>query len=455
MPSDWSLKRRDLSPQICCSNAAKGNAWSDNDFSMGDLDQLTQYLGANRSELIEFTTDLIEFDTQNPPGETRDVIDWIERTLAHDSLDIERHVVDPAKPNLLVRIPGQNDGCLGFNGHVDTVRFDGREWTRDPLGERDQELIFGRGATDMKGAVAAMMAVIRAFAETDIEPPLDIVIAFVSDEEVGSDAGTKSLLEANRFQPDACVVGETTSRAGRYSVSIADRGRVWVTLDATGRAAHGSRPILGDNAIDRLYSAIEGVRETLQNHRLELPSAMDPIVEETIDFYAPEVGGDAVRRVFRYPTDNLGVIEGGTGINTVPSRAHARLDVRVTAGADLDAVINAIRERISGIDEVTITALTRSPGTWVPRDSPIAIAATRAGELVTDERVYRRSATGGSDASLLRSHGIDAVEFGFGTKSAHGVDEYTTVDDLRRNATAYCRVPFEYAKASSRDSLTP
>ncbi len=416
---------------------------------MNGLDRLIRYHGTNTGELIENAIRLLRFDTQNPPGETTAAIDWIEETLNDDAVEIDRYVFESDKPNLVVRIPGLTDQWLGFNGHVDTVRFDERQWTRDPLGERDQELIYGRGATDMKGSVAAMMAVIRAITETEVTPPVGLVFAFVSDEEVGSDAGTRSLLEAGAFSPDACVVGETTSRAGRYSVSVADRGRIWITLDATGRAAHGSRPMLGVNAIDRLYAGIESLRAHLGEHRLQLSTAMEPIVEETIEFYAPETGADAVRRFFQYPTVNLGVIEGGTGVNTVPARAHARIDIRVTAGADIDSVVERVRTAISTTEELTISSLTRSAGTWIPWNSPLAIAGSRAGEAVTDERVYRRSATGGSDATVLRRADIPAIEFGFGTKSAHASDEYTTVQDLRRNAIAYTRLPFEYEQEIS------
>jgi len=82
----------------------------------------------------------------------------------------------------------------------------------------------------------------------------------VSDEETGGDAGLPSVREAIEFTPDGCVIGETTSRGGRCAVSIADRGAIWLTLEATGEAAHGSRPMLGINAIDRLTAAIERLK---------------------------------------------------------------------------------------------------------------------------------------------------------------------------------------------------
>jgi len=123
-----------------------------------------------------------------------------------------------------VTLPGASDRTLLYNGHLDTVPFDADVWSFDPLGERVDDRLYGRGATDMKGAVAAMLFAIRAFTETDIEPPVDLAFAFVSDEEVGGDAGLPALLEADRLEADACVIGEPTCEVGRHSVTVADRG---------------------------------------------------------------------------------------------------------------------------------------------------------------------------------------------------------------------------------------
>jgi succinyl-diaminopimelate desuccinylase len=119
--------------------------------------------------------------------------------------------------------------------------------------------------------------------------------AFVSEEETDGDAGLSTVLETAAFDPDASVVGDTTSRNGRYSVSVADRGNVWLTLEASGTAAHGSRPMIGENAIDRVTSAVEQLRTEFGNRELFLDPAMEEIVEESVRFYEPESGADAAR----------------------------------------------------------------------------------------------------------------------------------------------------------------
>jgi len=412
---------------------------------------VAEYLSANREELFEFTETLLGHDTQNPPGRTVEVVEWLEDVLDEPPLAVERHEVDPEKPNLLATLPGRADRTLCFNGHLDTVPFDESDWTYDPVGERDDERIYGRGATDMKGAVAAMGQVALAYARTGTEPPVTLRFAFVSDEETGGDAGLTTLLEATEFDPDACVVGETTSRNGRYSVSVADRGNIWLTLEASGTAAHGSRPMIGENAIDRLTGAIGQLRSEFGQRELPVDPSMDGIIEESVKFYEPEAGAEATRRLYRYPTINLGIIEGGTAINTVPASACARVDIRLTAGVDTREALGGIRNCLTGMGGIEITDISWTRGSYEPLGSPIVEASARAAERVVDEQVYRRSATGGGDAKVLRHEGVPTVEFGFGTQTAHGTDEHTTTEALVRNAISYGTLPVLYDRLTSAD----
>ena len=404
------------------------------------------FLDESRPDLVRTALDLLAVDTRNPPGETAGAIDLVEAFLADLGIGTERIVVDPARPNLIATIPGEREETLLYNGHVDTVPFDRADWTRDPLGERDGDRIYGRGATDMKGAVAAMLETARAFAETGTTPPVTLGFAIVSDEETGGDAGLPAVLASGVLDADACVIGETTCERGRHSVTVADRGSIWLTLAATGRAAHGSRPMLGINAIDRLCDAIGACRETLSRCRLDLDPAIERIVDESVDYYAPIMGRETARRLFTHPTLNLGTIEGGSTINSVPVSARARLDVRVSPGVDPRAIVAELRECIAGHEGVAVADCRWNVGTYVGADVPVAEATARVAAEVTGERVYRRSATGGGDTKALRNAGIPTVEFGLGTDTAHADDEYTTVDALLDNARVYTRLPYELAR---------
>jgi len=404
-----------------------------------------RFLTDNRADLISIAETLLSHDTANPPGHTATAASWVASRLEAAGVDVERIAVDPEKPNLVATVPGAADRTLCFVGHLDAVPFDAAAWSRDPLGERDGDRLYGRGATDMKGAVAAMIHVALAYAETDAELPVDLQFAFVSDEETSGDAGLPSVREAIEFAPDACVIGETTSRDGRCAVSIADRGAIWLTLEATGEAAHGSRPMLGINAIDRLTAAIDRLKREFGTRDLDVDPEMAPIVEESVGFHEGELAAEAVRDLFRYPTVNLGVIEGGSAVNAVPSSARAEVDIRLTATVETREALGSIRRCLGGIEGISVADVSWSRGSHEPIDSPLVAASAAAAESVFDGRVYRRSATGGGDAKDLRHDGVPTVEFGFGTDTAHAVDEYTTIDALARNAEAYARLVGEFA----------
>jgi succinyl-diaminopimelate desuccinylase len=401
------------------------------------------------SALLETVLELLSFETPNPPGDTRAVADWTEHYLEDAGLTVDRIVADPAKPNLLATLPGEREWTLLYLGHLDTVPFDETEWTHDPSGEQVDSRIYGRGATDMKGPLGAMLEAVRAFAVTDTTPPVSLALALVSDEEIAGDAGLPTLLDANALDADACLIGETTSETDRYSVTVADRGSIWLTIDATGEGAHGSRPMLGANAIDRLYGAVEMIRTRFGELALDIPAAVEPIIDESVSYYSPKLGQSAARRLFEQPTINLGTIDGGESVNSVPTSARARLDIRLAPGVETPEVLAEIRHCARECDGVELTDVSWSVGTFESLDEPLVEATTALAKRVTGGTVYRRSATGGGDAKKLRNAGLPTIEFALGTDTVHAVDEYTTVDALTGNAELYARLPYELVERLS------
>lgn len=395
--------------------------------------------------LADLTAELLSFDTQNPPGDTRAIMAWVREYLEAAGLSPETIAEDPAKPNVVSRVPGERPETLLLLGHLDTVPYDAADWEYAPLGERVDDRMYGRGATDMKGPFAAMLTVYRWYAEQESPPPVTLEFAAVSDEEIGGDAGLPAVLDADVLDPDACIVGETTCGGGRHSISIADRGSIWLTIRGIGKAAHGSRPMFGDNAIDRLYDAIERIRHQVGTRTVEVPGEVAPILAESIEYYTNIVGPDGADQLFNRPTINLGTITGGDAINSVPAEAVAELDIRVPPGADTTEVLDELRDCIDGCDNVVVESVRWSIGTYVDPEEPIVQSVVTCAENITGESIVRRSSTGGSDAKRLRNREIPAVEFAFGTDTVHGVDEYTTVEALENNARTFHDIVHEWA----------
>jgi succinyl-diaminopimelate desuccinylase len=394
-------------------------------------------------ELLATTRRLVAADTQNPPGETRAPAEWLMDELEGLGLDCERFCVDPEKPNLVATLPGERASTLLYNGHLDTVPFDASEWSHDPLGEVVDDRLYGRGATDMKGAIGAMVQVARAFVRTGTTPPVTLQFAFVSDEEVAGDAGLSTRLKTNRLDPDACVIGEATGRPDVNSIAVGDRGLVWPTVSVEGQAAHGSRPMFGTNAIDRLYEYVDTCRTRLAEFEVPTEPFDDQVIDESIAYYAHQMSEDAATALFRHPTVNLGRIEGGEAVNSVPVRAEASLDLRFLPSVDPEDVLAELRDCTFGQEGATVGDITWTEGTYTEPTTDLVRAATEAAEATFSTPVYRRFATGSGDAQAFREQGIPTIEFATGTGTVHATDEYTSREKLLENALAYARLPFE------------
>jgi len=404
-----------------------------------DETRIDERIEATTQRLVETTLDLLAFDTQNPPGETTAIVEYVDSELTDLEMETAR-VGDDTVPGIVGWFPSHPDPELVFLGHLDTVPFEPEQWAVDPLGERDGDVIYGRGATDMKGAVAAMLSVANVFTETTGAPP-DVGFIFTSDEETGGEATLSEALDTFETQPSACLIEEMTGTPNRPSVAIADKGSIWLTLESTGDPAHGFRPMLGTNAIDTCYDTVDHLREELRESRFDRHPDVDRILTQSVAYYAPTIGEQAAWELFESPTANLGAFSGGTAINSVPVSATAQIDIRLTASVTIDPLIQRLRSYIAGTDGVEIVSLETSEGTYERADAPLVRAVQTAGEDVGGKRLFARSVTGGGDAKMLRQQGITTVEFALGTQTAHSVDERTTVTALSQTAKIYSRIP--------------
>lgn len=399
--------------------------------------------------ILETTRRIVAADTRNPPGTTRALADRLVDEFTSLGFDCERFAVDPMKPNIVATVPGASDYTLLYNGHLDTVPFRAAEWEYDPLGEVDGDRLYGRGTTDMKGAIGAMLQVARAYAETDTEPPVTVRFALVSDEEVGGEVGLDARLQRDGLDPDACVVGEATGRRDVNSIAVGDRGYVWPTIRYEGRAAHGSRPMFGENAIDRLYDVVRTCRQRLRRFDVPTDGIDEAILAESVDYYSNHLDRETATALFRSPTVNLGTFEGGDAVNTVPASAEAELDVRVLPSVQAEAIVSRIRDCLDSTDAAMLVDVTCKKGSYTDPASAIVRATTAVVDDVVPTPVYRRFATGSGDAQVFRDNGVPTVEFATGTGTAHAIDEYTTVDKLRQNAITYARLPYEIDRLRS------
>src|SRR5213592_2892056 len=233
------------------------------------MDTVAAQIERQRASLVGLLANLVRTPSPNPPGDTRAVADLIAARLREAAVDFQVLADEPRKPNIIARI-GQGRPELLFTSHMDTAPAgDRRSWRHDPFAaEIVGARMFGRGAADAKASLVAMLAAVGALVEV---LPLHGTLVFtaVSDEEVGGINGTEFLVDRGLVHPDHVVVGEITHNR----LAVAEKGIVWMRVITHGRAAHGSTPWEGANAISAMLGPAGGGGPRRRAAALSLASA--------------------------------------------------------------------------------------------------------------------------------------------------------------------------------------
>jgi len=362
---------------------------------------------------IRLLRDLVAIDSVNPtlaPGAAgeAEIAAAIAQEMRAIGLDVEIQEAAPGRPNVIGVLNGRRQGrTLMLCGHTDTVGVAGMDAPFSPV-ERDGRL-YGRGAQDMKGGVAAMIAAARAIAEQGGLDSGRIVIAAVVDEEHLS-IGAEALVTS--WRADAAVVTEPTDLA----IAVGHKGFSWVEVEVLGKAAHGSRPKDGEDAILRLGRVLT---------RLE---ALDARLQQRAPHALMGTG-----------SLHASLVVGGHELSSYPDRVVLQMERRTLPSESGETALVEVRE--------ILDALTRDDPTFRARAT--AIFGRPAYELSADHEVPRMLAAsvahaGGAprivgasfwtDAAVLGHAGIPSVLFGPGGAGLHSIEEYVTVADV-----VFCR----------------
>ena len=375
--------------------------------------------------LVALASELVRTPTENPPGNERAVAGALRAALAPYEPQWSEVEPAPGRLSLVARVAGgDGDGAsrpvLVVNGHTDVVPAVPSGWSREPFNPVVADgRLYGRGAADMKGGVAASIAALGALRAAGLRPSCDIVFQFVADEERGGSLGTRALLEAGLLRGDACIVPEPTGLA----VCVAERGLLQGEVVLRGKPGHGSRPREGASATEA------AARVTLALH--------------AADF------GDPEHPLLGTPSANVGTLQGGTAVNVVAELARVGFDRRLLPGVSEPDAVEGIRRRLAdagldGLDyEVVVTDF--GEGSEMRPDHPFAQLVRRCVATATGrspESVETVGMTFTTDARFMRNQAhLPAVVCGPGSISqAHGVDEWVEVAQLVDAAAAYAEL---------------
>jgi succinyl-diaminopimelate desuccinylase len=362
-------------------------------------------------DAVELTRELLRFDTINPPGDEQGCARHLGRMLEGAGFAVREYEFAPRRTSLVARIGGRADRPpICFTGHIDTVPLGGAPWTHDPFnGETAGGRLYGRGSSDMKSGVAALVvAAVELAPRVRDSAGLELVIT--AGEEVGCDgAAYLAGLPGALGRAGAIVVAEPTGNLPM----VGHKGALWLQVRATGVTAHGSMPERGVNAI---YKAARAVSKL-----------------ERFSF------GVSPHPVLGSPTLNVGTITGGLNVNSVPDAAEIGVDIRTIPEQKNDELTERIAEYLG--DEVTVTpAVINAQGVWTEPDDPWMREVFELTAPLHGGSVPVRAAPYFTDASALSTAygGPPTVILGPGElEMAHQTDEYCVVEKIQQAVALY------------------
>lgn len=366
-------------------------------------------LRPRREDAIELLASLVAIDSVNPSlveggaGEGK-IAAFVARWLADAGLEVRIEEPAPGRPNVIGVARGRRDGRgLMLNAHMDTVGIAGM---RDPfIPVVDGDRLYGRGAYDMKGGLAAIMLAARAVHNSGGADG-DLVVTAVMDEEYAS-LGTAAILAGETA--DGAVVTEPTG----LRLCAAHKGFVWLSVVTTGRAAHGSRPELGVDAIahmGRVLGALESLGREVASREPH-----------------PLLGTGSL---------HASVIAGGQELSSYPERCTLTIERRTVPGETPSAVEAEVRERLEALRQVDVQfdarcelLFSREPFE-AALDGLVARTVLAAGTAVMGDTPPVYGDTPWMDAALLQAAGIPTVVFGPGGAGAHAAVEYASISEV-------------------------
>ncbi len=373
----------------------------------------------DRDHLTRTLADLVGIDSINPslvPGAAGEVeiADYVARYLEDAGLEVHRHEPAPGRPSVVGILRGTGTGSTGaggrslmLNAHVDTVGIDGMA---DPFSGRvEAGRLYGRGAYDMKGSLAACLAAARTLAQA-ARPAGDLLVAAVADEEHAS-LGTADLV--GRYPVDAAIVTEPS----QLRICRAHKGFVWLEVTTLGRAAHGSRADLGVDANLAMGRVLHELAALAGELRRRPPH--------------PLVGP---------PSLHAATLAGGTGLSTYAARSTLEIERRTVPGesaeqveAEIASVLDRARAADPELRAELKTLLVREPFE-VDAEAGIVRALEAAGAAVLGEVPAHVGDHPWMDSALLATAGVDTVVMGPSGAGAHSAEEWVDLESVHRLA---------------------
>jgi acetylornithine deacetylase/succinyl-diaminopimelate desuccinylase-like protein len=386
---------------------------------------------------VELLQQLLRFDTTNPPGNEAECVGFVRGLLEDAGCEVELYAKEPARPNLISRLPGGRDRApILLQGHVDVVTTAGQNWTRPPFGgELVDGFVWGRGALDMKGGVAMMVSAFLRAAREETPLPGDVILCVLADEENGGDYGAKFLVEEHPhlFEGVQWSLGEfggfSLELGGRrlYPIQVAEKQICWLKARVPGKAGHGAM-IQRGGTMSRLGRFLRDL------DRKRAPVHVTPVARAQIEAMAAAVGrpqrdlllallkprltdrvlpllGERARstEALLRNTVNATIVRAGEKVNVVPAFVDVELDARALPGFGPEDVIAEVKRLVG--DDIELELVRYDAGPPEPRLDQFDALAEIIRELEPGSVPVPLLQAGVTDARFFAQLGIQNYGF--------------------------------------------
>ncbi len=408
---------------------------------MSSSSRLLELIDGYRDWVIDILSKLVSIPTVNPPGRNfKEFVDYAESLLKELGMDVRvyevpKDVVAKHYPEyadypryILIARVGNGEPVLHFNGHYDVVP-PGSGWERDPFKPYvEGDRLYGRGAVDMKGGIAASILATRAFTEAFEDFKGSIEIALVPDEEIGGVTGTGYLVEKELSRPTYVIISEPS---GVDNVWIGHKGAIWAYVEVYGKQAHGSSPWLGTNAFEYMVKVAErfmseyirSLEGRVSKYEYDDPKGAKPTVT---------LGGE---------------VKGGAKINIVPGYYAFSIDRRLIVEEDPGQVEEELKGFVSNLQrefpevKLDLRIASKLPPSVTSPDSKLVKEAAEAIKEVLGKEPKVSICVGGLDSHFYSGKGIDVITYGPGPlNNAHVADEYVLLSEVLSVAKIYASI---------------
>ncbi|MFW9827125.1 MAG: M20 family metallopeptidase [Candidatus Thorarchaeota archaeon] len=446
--------------------------------------QILNEIEQNQDNYIRLFQEIIQTDSYNPPGNEKNVALIIDKYLKDTDIKSEIYPFGDNRANLVAYLNNNFEGkILLYNGHMDIVPPGNEdEWKYPPLSAtiKRKKYIYGRGTTDMKGGLTAMIIALKILKKLNLKLSGNLILNAVADEETGGIFGTKWCIEnvLHSIKPDFAIISEPTRlRPLPHVISIGERGRLVVKIITNGISTHSSWPFMGKNAIymmsdiihhlDNIDEYIPKIKPPLSIEELKkLMSEAFPSLEILEKIISEQPILNSVLKALTQFTKSLTIIKGGIKDNVVPDRCETIIDFRLLPGQEIDPILNSLKKLIeedlgytvkkepTGHPEEVFVFFENiqysKPSYWRDwNNSQTLKSFYNVVEKVHNKKPFYFLYPASADASHLRNEGYcsETIMFGPGSgASAHSTDEFIEIQDFIDAIKIYTLFAYNFLK---------